>query len=138
MGLMTYPISIEIPLELYQRLEKVAQLSGTSVEQAYQAAAVWLSMAEFPIDRELAPNDLANLSVVQLWAVVYQRLSHDDSDLMAALAEKNNEGTISAAEYQHLSQLVALVNDQMLLRSQALLLLKERGQDIERYRRLEG
>jgi len=58
-----------------------------------------------------------------------QRLSDADAERMEVLLDKGNQGTLSNAEKPELDRLVDQVNLHMLLRSKALLILKQRGHD---------
>ena len=52
------------------------------------------------------------------------------------LSAKRKQETLTADEERELDDLLNLVDRQMLLRSEALLLLKQRGQDVESYLKL--
>jgi len=76
---------------------------------------------------------LASYSDTDLWEVVYHRLSDAQSRRLRELSAKNKRAALEEIEQTELDELLNLVDEQMLLRSEALLLLKQRGQDIDRY-----
>ncbi|MDE2635586.1 MAG: hypothetical protein OXI30_04410, partial [Chloroflexota bacterium] len=69
----------------------------------------------------------------QLWALIYQRLTQSQDSRMRDLLYRGSEGTLTKQEKAELKYHVDLVDRQMLLRSRALVLLKERGHDIDSY-----
>ncbi|MCY3915802.1 MAG: hypothetical protein OXG49_07295 [Chloroflexi bacterium] len=85
------------------------------------------SIAEYLLDR------LSDCTDEQLWALIYQRLTQSQDYRMRELLDRGTEGRITKQENMELNYYVDLVDRQMLLRSRALLLLKERGHDIDIY-----
>lgn len=77
--------------------------------------------------------NLSNYPNEQLWAVIYDRLLPSQSERLHDLCEKNKWVKLSIEEEAELDQLMTLVNYQTLRRSEALLLLKQRGEDITIY-----
>jgi hypothetical protein len=73
---------------------------------------------------------------VQLWAVVYRRLPWTQSLRLRELSAKGQQGALTHTEQAELEQLLEWVDRDMLLRSEALLLLKQRGQDVDAYLKL--
>lgn len=127
-----HTMTIEIPANLYERVQQVAQRSGVSEETAFLEGMSWF-YGMMRSDSQVALNLLDTLPPVQLWAVVYQRPIPHDVDLLYELLEKGNSGTLQEDEYTKLKSLVSLVDYQMLLRSHALVLLKEQGYDVDSY-----
>ncbi len=124
--LITLPISDE----LYERARRVAALSDHSTEEVLVES---LKHA-LQIGPELPSLDsLADYSNLQLWLVVLNDLSPLEIQRLHELSEKNKWKALTKAEEQELDHLVELVNQYMLLRSQALVLLQERGEDISLY-----
>ena len=127
--LITLPISDE----LYERLQETAEASDRTVEE------VLLETIDvtFQTNPDLVPLEaLVNYSNEQLWGVVYNRLSWSQSLRLRDLSAKNKEQELTEAEEAELNRLIDLVDQYMLLRSEALLLLKQRGQNIDDYLRL--
>jgi hypothetical protein len=128
-----HAMQIEVPLELYERIQQIAQLAHTTEENALLEGMPWLYTV-LPPDIDTSLKKLQNLSLVQLWAVVYQRLTAQDKQRLHTLSERNKLEKLAASEQEELSNLLQLVDYQMLLRSEALVILKAHGQDIESYR----
>jgi hypothetical protein len=127
-------ITLQIPDELYARLEQVAAHAAQSPEAVLQESIdVLLSEPT----NDLAMNaQLAALPIYsdqQLWSVVHKRLLPEKSQRLHELLAAAKQNELNDATKEELSSLVDLVDRYMLLRSQALLLLKQRGQDIESY-----
>jgi hypothetical protein len=78
-------------------------------------------------------SDLASYSDAQLWAVVYQRLAWAQSQRLHELSTKNKLERLTEDEQRELEDLLAWNDHAMLLRSEALRLLKDRGYDIAVY-----
>lgn len=130
---MTAAVSIEIPEELYKRIEQVALRSGQSFETAFLESMSFL-YTTIPLgDTERVLQEMAALSDVKLWAIVYQRLTPQTQEQFHLLLQKGNQGLLSATEKFELEELIQLHDYQVLLRSEALLLLKQRGYDLDGY-----
>jgi len=65
-----------------------------------------------------------------LWAVVNQRLTTEQDIRLRQLIALGKQGQLSVDEQAEMERLVDLVDHQMLLRSEALLLLQQRRHDI--------
>jgi hypothetical protein len=83
-------------------------------------------------------EELRSYADEQLWMVVHQRLATDQNTRLYELIERGKEGQITEDGRAELKALIELVDHQMLLRSEALLLLKQRGHDVEQQLNLEG
>ena len=66
-------------------------------------------------------------------AIVHRRLAWPQYSRLRELIALGDEGEMSAEHLEEMDGLVELVDHQMLLRSEALLLLKQRGQDIQKH-----
>ena len=76
---------------------------------------------------------MPSYSDAQLWAVVYQRLAWPQSQRLHELSAKNKLEKLTEDEQSEFEHLLTLNDRAMLLRSEALLLLKNRGHDIAAY-----
>jgi hypothetical protein len=65
----------------------------------------------------------------QLWAIVHQRLAWPQDARLRELIALGKQRQITEDEKAEMERLIDLVDHQMLLRSEALLLLKQRGHD---------
>lgn len=128
---MTVAVSIELSKELYERVRQVAARSGQPIEKVFVEGMAWWYNNMRADDATL--HKLSTLSDVELWAVVYQRLPVQDEERTQELLQKGNEGRLTSEEQVELENLVKLEEHQMLLRSEALVLLKQRGHDIDTY-----
>jgi hypothetical protein len=109
--------NIQLPPDLYTQYQQLADTLNRSVEEVVIE------------ELEMSLQSLEE----RLWSIVNQRLPHADRQRLHDLMDKNNQGTISEDETQVLDDLLEEVNRQMLERSRALLLLKNRGHDIDAY-----
>jgi len=122
-------VTLHLPDELYESVQEVAEASERPLEDVLlESIGVLFRRPSSDLNAMLA--ELANYSDSQLWAVVYRRLPWPQS---LRLRELNAKGQLDDAERHELEQLIDLVDRYMLLRSEALLLLKQRGQDVDTY-----
>jgi hypothetical protein len=122
-------VELHIPPEIYARAEQLALESNRSVE-AVLVDGLALLFGVLP-DRHIAPNDLKDYPDEQLWAIVYQRLVWFQDTRLRELIALGKQGKITTDEKEEMEHLIDLVDHQMVLRSEALLLLKQRGYDVE-------
>lgn len=125
------PINLNLPSELYERIQRVADQMERPVEQVLVESLGLLFGETAQIDTDA----LHAYTDQQLWAVVHQRLTPPAEQRFRELMAKNKETTLPADEEEELDQLLNEANRQMLLRSEALVLLKKRGHDIDSYLR---
>jgi hypothetical protein len=125
---------LHLPEEMETLLNQVAEASGMSSE------AVLLDWLVHPVLRPTEDNletlleALIDYSDMHLWTVVYRNLEAKDLQGIEELNSKHEQGyTLSEAEKEEQLKLSDRVDDYMLLRSQALVHLKERGFDVSRY-----
>lgn len=78
-------------------------------------------------------KDLQHYTDDELWAVVDERLTTEQDTRLRQLIALGKQGQLSVDEQAEMEQLVDMVDHQMLLRSEALLLLQQRGRDIDAY-----
>lgn len=83
-------------------------------------------------DRKVV-KDLQHYTDDELWAVVDERLTTEQDTRLRQLIALGKQGQLSVDEQAEMEQLVDMVDHQMLLRSEALLLLQQRGRDIDAY-----
>jgi hypothetical protein len=127
---MSQQNQVTLPEQIYRRIQKVAHDSQRSVE-AIAIESLGLLFGESESAPE--PSHFDAYTDQQLWAVVNQRLMPDRHDRLHLLLEKNQQGRLLDPESSELQELVDEVDRQMLARSEALLLLKQRGYDIRNY-----
>lgn len=128
-----HAVSIELTEELYEGVRQVAEWSGQPIEKVLIEGMLWWYNKIRADDVDALMKRFRTFSNVELRAVVYQRLPLQDVERMDFLTEKGKAGLLTPEEKNELDDLVDLIQYQMLLRSEALLLLKERGQDADGY-----
>lgn len=121
-------IRLEIPEEILERVVQIARDSERSVESVL-IDGLSLLFGKLS-DGNLSPEALKDFEDEQLWAVVYQRLAWPHDTRLRELAALGDQGQITVDDIVEMEDLIDLVDQQMLLRSEALLLLKRRGHDI--------
>jgi len=126
-------IVLDIPDELYERLQEAAEASGRSVEHVLLESIEVIFQAETELPRVETFADCTN---ELLWSVVQRRLSWSQSLRLRELSGKNKVQPLTEIEQTELVHLLDLVDNYMLMRSEALLLLKQRGQNIDAYLKL--
>lgn len=130
-------ITLDLPDELYERIQAEASQRPVEIVALETLGAVFrqpLDQNGGDLDELLA--EMAEYHDSQLWAIVRRRLSWMQSLRLRELSAKRKQEALTPDEERALNQLLNLVDRQMLLRSEALLLLKQRGQDVESYLKL--
>ncbi len=132
-------VTLHIPDALYQAVEKAAQASERPVENVLlDSISLFVNYPQTSQQLDKWLEQLGGYTDAQLWNVVYHRLAENDALRLSELSEKNKQGTITTQEENELTNLVHLVDRDMLLRSEALLLLQQRGHDVESYLKLKS
>ena len=122
---------LQVPVSIYERAEAIASDSGRSAESVI-VDGLSLLFGELT-EMELEPEQLPTLDDEQLWALVQRRLTPKQDARLRDLLELGNRGQIHSQDEGELAQLVSMVDQQMVLRSKALVLLQQRGHDIDQY-----
>jgi len=124
-------IQLELPEKILARVVQIADDSERSVESVL-VDGLSLLFGDLS-DGKISLESLKDYTDEQLWAVVHQRLAWPQDTRLRELAALGDHGKITVQELEEMDALIALVDQQMLLRSEALLLLKRRGHDIGKY-----
>ena len=127
-------IELKVPAEILERAEAIASTSGRTAESII-LDGLSLLFGALP-DMELEPEALKDFDDEQLFAVVHQRLAWPQDTRLRELMRLGQLGRATDSEIVEMEALIDLVDHQMLLRSEALLLLKRRGHDIGKLLRL--
>ena len=127
-------ITLDLPDDLYEQVHQMAALSQRPVERVV-LESLRLLFVPPPSSADLATNlaALSGYSDPQLWAVVYQRLAWPQSQRLHELSANKKLERLTEDEQHELEDLLSSNDRAMLLRSEALRLLKNRGYDIETY-----
>ncbi len=131
----TQSVSVELPDDLYERIREIAERNDRSVEAVLRESLEVMFGGE-SADPEHEVERLASYRDEQLWGIVYQRLAWPRRERLRELTERGRQGELTALEQAELETLLNWADYLTLLRSEALRLLKQRGQDIDRYLKL--
>ena len=127
-------IVLELPDELYDRVRNIAEAHQIDIESVL-LDSIALMFGELE-GKAIEPGKLSAYTDEQLWAIVHRHLAYPQDARLRELSAKAQETALSEAEREEMTRLVAQVDRYILLRSQALLLLKQRGYDVEQRLRL--
>jgi hypothetical protein len=126
-------INIQLPGEIYQRLQRVAATTNQPIEAVvFQTIRGNLP----PLLDDLSPDlrrvvvDLALLGDEALWAIAGEPLPPEQWRRHQHLLEQAQQGAATAAEQEELTALRATTDRFVIRRSYALALLKWRGHTI--------
>lgn len=125
------PVVLQLPESLYERVRQVAVDSNRPLEEVLLDSLALL-FDDLPDSASLTPELLGDLSNEQLWAIVYRPLAWAQDVRLRELTALGKLGSLSSDEQAEIERLADQVDRYVLLRSQALLLLKQRGYDVER------
>lgn len=123
-------ITLDLPDEVYERVRQAAEDSQRPVESVL-VDTIALMFGEMAAD-SLLPDHLEKLTDEQLWAVVYRPLAWPLDARLRELTALGKSGALSDDEQAEMETLIDAVDRYVLLRSKALLLLKQRGHEVER------
>lgn len=127
-----YAVTLELPPELYDRVQEIADTNENSIENTLlETLGVLLGVSTKDVDAQLAL--LKTFTDAQLWAIVSQRLTPREEEKLETLTEQKRERRLSKEGRLELERLIDTIKRQMLLRSEALLQLKNRGYDVTSY-----
>jgi hypothetical protein len=130
-------VTLQLPDDLYERVHEAAEASERPIETVLLESIDILfrtPSAAGDLDKLLA--ELSDYSNAQLWAVVYRQIPWTQSLRLRELSAMGKQSLLTDTEQTELERLIDLVDRYMLLRSEALLLLKLHGQDIDSYLKL--
>ncbi len=126
------PILLQLPDELYERLREIADDSQRPVESVL-IDSLTLLFGNLP---NIEPQQLASFSDEKLWALVHRLLAWPQDARLRELTTLSKQGTLSPADQSEMEALLTAYDQYVLMRSQALLHLKQRGYDVEQRLRL--
>lgn len=119
-------IPLDLPADLYARIREAAARSDRPVESVL-VKSLDLLFSGPSIDGDHLATIVDTLSDAQLWAIVHRRVTWSGSARLRELTVRGKETPLSDEEQ---AELVALIEDAdriTLHRSQALLMLQQRG-----------
>lgn len=131
---MAVDVTLSIPEDTMQLAQTVAHDASIPVE------AVLLDWIHYPVPKPtISESDaqleaLAALNNTQLWTVVHRHLTATEEERLKNITDKREDGEhLSESEEADWDELTNLVDIYMLLRSEALVLLRQRGYDVARF-----
>jgi hypothetical protein len=124
------PVQLSLPEPLYQRIQRIADTSHRSVEAVMLDS---LSLLFGALDDLPTAQEMESYTDDQLWALAYRRMNSLEEERLHELTALARAGELSPAEKDELDAALALVDQYMLMRSRALVLLKQHGQDVAGY-----
>lgn len=130
---MAERFTIELTEEKAQRMREIARLAGVLVESVISEMAEVQVASRETIDTQL--EDVHSFSNIRLWSIVAGGLGFPESldKRMLALIKKSKDSIITGIEQKELDELVVVYDKFVLLRTEALVELQERGYDIKGY-----
>ena len=123
-------VAVEVPADVYRQVEEVAVESDRTAESVI--VDVLTMMFRSPSDTILDADDLKCMDDDMLLAIWHSRLAWSLETRLRELMHLGQLGKATNEEVAELEELVAQADHQALLRSEALLLLKQRGHNIDK------
>ncbi len=120
-------ILLQLPDELYERLREIADDSHRPVESVL-IDSLSLLFGDLPT---INPEQLVKFSDEQLWALVHRQIAWPQDARLRELTARGKQGRLSEDEQSELEALIDAYDQYVLLRSQALIQLKQRGYNVE-------
>lgn len=126
-------VHVPLPRPLFQRLQRIAEVTNRSVEDVLTTTvnAALPPMPDIPadLDEELAAMALFNDE--SLKAAARSSLAAAQQERLAQLSHVGGERSLTGAEQQELQHLLDLYDRAVLRRAKALAILAQRGYDID-------
>lgn len=126
----TLPIQLNLPADLYARIQEAAARSDQPVESVL-VESLALLFGTSPVDWDHLAETLETLTDAQLWALVHRRVAWTAGARLRELTARGKQALLSGEEQAELATLIDEADRLMLLRSHALLVLHQRGHDVE-------
>jgi plasmid stability protein len=123
---------LSIPDDLYERLKQRAEAAHQTVQaQLVQTLSAGLeSEQEAPGDVPEMLEAMTHLSDEALWDAARNPLAREATEKLRRSRHKRSKHGLSLEDWQRQDELLRQYDRGILIRSQALLLLKQRGHDI--------
>jgi hypothetical protein len=127
---MSQQLNLHLPDDLMRQIRQIAERTHGSIE-AVTLDLIQRGVADSGNAISASNHGMTDFSDEDLWAVVDQRLTPEEDQAYTRLVEKGKSGALSAEEESELHRVVSTINQQMLERSKALLVLQQRGYNIK-------
>lgn len=124
-------IELEIPEEVFDEVKGIARGGNRSIESVLQdgLAMVFGTTEECGATME----SLETYSDEQLWKIINNQLTWAQDSRWRELMALNKKGAMTDEESKELDDLADLLDRRILMRAKALLLMKQRGHNIDAY-----
>ena len=128
----TQTLTVNLPDNLYRQVVQHAERMHSSLEDELVAvvAAALSSTADVPIQTLDAMAQLAYLTDQELWTAAQMVVAPVDNERMQNLLWKRQAEGLTASEQAEAERLLQRSEHIMLVRAQAMALLRERGHDV--------
>lgn len=126
----TLSIHLNVPADLYARIQEAATRSDQPVE-AVLVESIGLLFGAPSIDWDHLATTLETLTDEQLWALVYRRMAWVAAGRLRDLTGRGRQVSLSEEEQVELDALIDEADRMTLLRSHALLMLQQRGHNVQ-------
>jgi hypothetical protein len=127
----THSIRVDLPAELFEQIREAA----TRSDQPMESVLIDSLALVFGTPRsgwEPPTETLEALPDAQLWALVYRGMAWQEGARLRELTARGKQAVLSSEEQAELAALIDEADRLMLLRSRALLALRQRGHNIEK------
>ncbi len=127
-----HPVVVELPKDIYERVERTAKGLKQPVQQALMkiVEAGLPSLAKVPPEHQPELEAMEAMSDEELWEIARSEMATAQQDRLDHLLQKNQAEGLSKAEQKELDWLHAEANRLMLQKSYAHVLLKWRGHQV--------
>jgi hypothetical protein len=126
-----HPITIYLPEEVYESYQKTADTRNLTLEEVITEALrenYWMSEK-----LDVLLKKMASFTDRELWAATEWRLHPEQENQRFGLVQKGKQGNLTPLEAKELEELLNLTGKYMVLRSEAVVLLQERGYDVSHF-----
>ncbi len=130
MATILLPIQLNLPADLYERIQEAAIRSDQPVESVL-VESLTLLFGLPSVDWDHLTATLETLPDAQLWALVYRELTWGAGGRLRDLTTRGKQRPLSNEEQAELDGLIDEADRIMLLRSHALLVLQQRGHSVQ-------
>jgi HEAT repeat protein len=128
-------ISLNLPDKLYQQIRRYAEDSDRPVEAVLLESLNWFFDPTALLDGDLdqITESLHAYPTAILWHIAEHRVIQTQLSRLRELGEKAEFEKLTEIEESERAMLLRLYDRYILVRSTALVVLKQRGEEIDRY-----
>lgn len=125
-------LTLEVPEHLYHRIQRQADRSQHTVEQAALEALASSVLPDVPLPHEFSEliDSLTGMDDQALWKIARREMTPDDQSALEQLHFKQQREALTDTESTLLREMESQYELGMLARAQAAVLLRQRGHDV--------